>query len=63
MLILSLTDEETEILVESLEGYITELSHEIADTDSMDYRENLKRKKNRLNKILKEIESLEEESN
>ena len=62
MLIVSLTDEEAQILIESLECHITELSHEIADTDSKDYREKLKRKKSTLNKILNEIERIEEES-
>ena len=61
MLILSLTAEETHILLESLECHITELSHEIADTDSKDFREKLKRKKSTLNKILKEIEKIGEE--
>jgi chromosome segregation ATPase len=62
MLIVSLTAEEAQILIESLESHITELSHEIADTDSKDYREKLKHKKSTLNKILQEIENLEEES-
>lgn len=62
MLIVSLTAEEAQILIESLECHITELSHEIADTDSMDYREKLRRKKSTLNKILKEIEKIEDES-
>lgn len=62
MLIVSLTAEEAHILIESLEHHVSELSHEIADTDSKDYREKLKRKKSTLNKILQEIERLEEES-
>lgn len=61
MLILSLTGEETQVLIESLECHITELSHEIADTDSKDFREKLKRKKSTLNRILNEIEKIEEE--
>lgn len=61
MLILSLTAEEAQILLESLECHITELSHEIADTVSKDFRKKLKRKKSTLNKILKEIEKMEEE--
>ena len=42
---LSLTKEEAEVLHEALEGYLSDLSMEIADTENMDFREKLKRRR------------------
>ncbi|MBW3661166.1 MAG: hypothetical protein KY397_05980 [Gemmatimonadetes bacterium] len=47
-----LTDEEREILRTVLESYLSDLRMEIADTDSMDFREMLKRRKEVLHKVL-----------
>jgi hypothetical protein len=41
---LQLADEEAEILKSVLEEYISELRMEVSNTDSMDFREALKRK-------------------
>jgi hypothetical protein len=45
MLQLDLNDEERRILLEILESDHSDLRMEIADTDSMDFREMLKRRK------------------
>ena len=41
---LQLADEEAELLKSVLEEYISELRMEVSNTDSMDFREDLKRK-------------------
>ena len=55
MIELDLTREETQILVETLESYLSDLSVEIADTDLMEYREGLKVRKAAINKVLGEL--------
>ena len=45
MVRLELTPEAAEILHAALESYLSDLRMEIADTDSKDFREDLKRKK------------------
>jgi len=57
MIQLNLTDTEVITLREVLESYLSDLRMEIADTDQMDFRENLKRKEVVLKKI---IETLKE---
>jgi len=52
MINLNLTKEENSILAMVLESYLSDLRMEIADTDSMDFRESLKKKKDVLNKVL-----------
>jgi hypothetical protein len=52
MINLNLTKEENGILARVLESYLSDLRMEIADTDSMDFRESLKKKKDVLNKVL-----------
>lgn len=49
---LELTDVERQALREILENYLSDLSVEIADTDSMDYREALKHKREVVKKVL-----------
>lgn len=49
---LNLTKEELENIIHVLEETISDLSMEIADTDSMDYREKLKSERNSLQKVL-----------
>jgi hypothetical protein len=56
MKMVDLTDEEIEILVAVLRSYLSDLRMEIADTDSLAFREILKRRKTVL---LKAIGSLE----
>jgi hypothetical protein len=41
---IQLAEEEAEVLRSVLEEYISELRMEVANTDSMDFREDLKRK-------------------
>jgi hypothetical protein len=41
---IQLGDEEAEVLRSVLEEYISELRNEVSNTDSMDFREDLKRK-------------------
>jgi hypothetical protein len=52
---IKLSDLEKEILSEVLESYLSDMSMEITDTDSMDYREQLKARRTVIQKILKEI--------
>ena len=52
MVQLDLKPDEQEILRETLESYISDLSVEIADTDSKDFREKLKWRRDVLNKVL-----------
>ena len=56
MVKLELTDEEKEILKETLEGEISDLGFEIADTEKMELREGLKAKKAVLKKVLDALE-------
>lgn len=52
---IKLSELEKEILSEVLESHISDMTMEITDTDSMDYREQLKARRTVLQKILKEI--------
>jgi hypothetical protein len=56
MIHLDLTDEEKTVLAETLKSYLADLRVEISNTDLMDFREQLKAKKDVLNKILGAIE-------
>lgn len=60
---INLSDSEKEILSEVLESYLSDMSMEITDTDSMDYREKLKARRTVIQKILKEIRKISEETN
>ena len=55
MVHLELTPTDAEILRTALESYLSDLRMEIADTDSMDYREGLKAQKAVLRRVLEEI--------
>ncbi len=57
MINLDLTKEENDILAMVLESYLSDLRMEIADTDSMDFRESLKKRKDVLNKVLETLKS------
>jgi hypothetical protein len=48
---LELNEEEVRVLAETLESYLGQLSTEIGHTDSMDYREGLKRRREMLVRI------------
>ncbi len=55
MIQIDLTNSEKDHLIEALESYLSDLRYEIADTDSLDYREKLKEKKAALEKALAAI--------
>lgn len=55
MVRLELSARETEVLKDVLEGAVSDLRMEIADTDSKDYRERLKERKQALQRILAEV--------
>ena len=55
MIHLRLTSEEKELLVEILEGYISDTRMEIADTDSAEFKSQLRVRKEILNKILEAL--------
>ena len=52
MLQLDLSQEETTILRQVLEDYLSDLRMEIVDTENQDFREMLKRRKNALTKVV-----------
>lgn len=52
---LDLNHQDTEVLEDVLESYLSDLRMEIADTDLQEYREGLKVKKDVLVKILDEL--------
>ncbi|MBC8551545.1 MAG: hypothetical protein H8D23_18010 [Candidatus Brocadiales bacterium] len=56
MINLELTKEEKDILAMILESYLSDLRMEIADTDSMDFREALKKRKDVLKKVLEALQ-------
>jgi hypothetical protein len=56
MINLELTKEEKDILAMILESYLSDLRMEIADTDSMDFRESLKKRKDVLTKVLETLQ-------
>ena len=57
MIQLDVGKQEVLILIETLETDVSDLRMEIADTDSMDYREMLKDKKEALKRILESLRS------
>jgi len=52
MIHLNLNIEERELLINVLESYLSNLRYEIADTDSLDFRNGLKKKEILLTKLL-----------
>ena len=56
MINLDLTKEEKDILTTVLESYLSDLRMEIADTDRMDFRESLKKRKDVLKKVLEALQ-------
>ena len=57
MLHLDLTTEEQQTLVYLLEECISDLRMEIVDTDSVDYKEMLKHRKQVLSKLLQDLQA------
>ncbi|MFQ5488656.1 MAG: hypothetical protein ACE5ET_09480 [Gammaproteobacteria bacterium] len=57
MIHLDLTREEQEVLRNTLESYLSDLRYEIADTDRLEFREQLKAKKAVLEKILATLQT------
>jgi len=62
MLTLKLSTEEAEILLKILEYHISELRMEIADTDRGNFRDDLHKRENVINKILSMLSQPEGES-
>jgi len=56
MIHLDLNVEEKEALIGVLESYLSDLRYEIAYTDSMDFRNELKQKKELLKKLLQALQ-------
>lgn len=54
---LELSTEERTTLADVLESYLSDLSYEISNTDSLDYRNGLKDKAAILRKILSELQA------
>ena len=52
---LTLTDQEAATLRRVLEQYVSDLRMEIADTDAMDFREQLKREEAFLKKVIEQL--------
>ena len=52
MVLLNFSEEELKMFKEILESYLSDLRMEIADTDRMDFREDLKKKERFLNELL-----------
>ncbi|MDP2644058.1 MAG: hypothetical protein Q8P24_03905 [Desulfobacterales bacterium] len=59
MIQLDLTKEEKDILTEILENDLSDLRMEITDTDSLDFREMLKKQKEVLTKVLETLRQAE----
>jgi hypothetical protein len=55
MISLDLSSVECEILADVLASYLSDLRMEIADTDSMDFRDRLKQRKSVVEKVLGEV--------
>lgn len=55
MATLTLSDEEAGLLKDILDGYLSDLRMEIADTDRQDFREILKKRKEFLGRLLEQL--------
>jgi predicted RNA binding protein with dsRBD fold (UPF0201 family) len=54
---LGLTARETELAIEAIENYLSDLRMEIANTDSQDFRDGLKERKSALRKLVQALRS------
>lgn len=52
---LNLTQEDLKSLIDALERYVSDLSMEIADTDTMDFRDQLKSQRISIEKALDQL--------
>ncbi len=55
MITIDIDKKEKDVLENVIENYLSDLRMEIADTDSMEFKEGLKEKKGVLNKVLTEL--------
>ena len=55
MATVTLSDEEAGLLKDILDGYLSDLRMEIADTDSQDFREMLKKRKAFLGRVIEQL--------
>ena len=55
MLQLNLTYQDASILAGALENYVSDMSMEIADTDSKDFRDNLKLRRDVLLRVIHDL--------
>ncbi len=56
MILLELDDKEVVLLRETLASDLSDLGYEIANTDSKDYRDDLKEKQKALKRIVEQLE-------
>ena len=54
----NISEKDVEIIIEVLDSYLSDLGMEITDTDSMEYREKLKSKRNSIQRVLKSLREL-----
>lgn len=54
---IDLSQDEITILLQTLEGYLSDLSMEISNTDSMDFREHLKENRHTLQSVIDKLEA------
>lgn len=59
MINLELDEQEREVLSKVLQNYLSDLSYEIADTDNLDFRNELKAKRAVLEKISQSLGKVE----
>lgn len=55
---LHLTEEDVKTVIDALERYVSELGMEIADTDTMDYRDKLKSQRISIHKVLDQLKAI-----
>jgi len=55
---LHLTEEDVKTVIDALERYVSELGMEIADTDTMDYRDKLKSQRISIHKVLDQLKGI-----
>ena len=56
---LHLTEEDVKTVIDALERYVSELGMEIADTDTMDYRDKLKSQRISIYKVIDQLKKKE----
>jgi hypothetical protein len=56
---LNLTEEDLKRVIDALERYVSDLSMEIADTDTMDFRDQLKSQRVSIHKVIDQLKGKE----